>query len=149
MPEYILARDQFQRIEHLLPGREGCPGGTAKDNYLFLNAILYILKNGTPWRQLPEEYGHWKNVHKRFSRWCKSGVFNIILDALAKEKDKKAQMLLLDSSVVRAHQHAAGAVSPVGDEALGRSRGGFSTKIHASVALEAVKSEAALPQIAD
>ena len=98
-----------------------------------MNAVLYILKTGIPWRQLPEEYGYWKNVHKRLSRWCKSGVFNNILSVLAQESDKKAKMLLLDSSVVRAHQHAAGAESPVGDEALGRSRGGFSTKIHASV----------------
>ncbi|MEO1301519.1 MAG: hypothetical protein AAFU83_04800 [Bacteroidota bacterium] len=94
MPEYILTRDQFQRIEHLLPGREGSPGGTAKDNYLL---------------RLPEEYGHWKNGHKRFSRWCKRGVLNNILGVLAQESDKKAKMLLLDNSVVRAHQHAASA----------------------------------------
>ena len=79
MPEYILTREQFQRIQHLLPGREGAPGVTAKDNYLFLNAVLYILKTGIPWRQLPEEYEYWKNVHKRLSRWCKSDVFNNIL----------------------------------------------------------------------
>jgi transposase len=119
---------QWDAISQMLPGREGDPGASAKDNRLFVNAILWIAKTGAPWRDLPERFGRWNSVFQRFNRWCKAGVFQTIMETL---KDPDLDSLLLDSTVIRAHQHAAGAIgSSAQAEALGRSRGGFSTKIH-------------------
>ena len=99
---------------------------TAKDNRLFINAILWIAKTGAPWRDLPERFGNLNSVFQRFNRWCKKGVFGEIIKTL---HDADLEVLLLDSTVIRAHQQAAGAEGSTA-EALGRSRGGFSTKIH-------------------
>lgn len=119
---------QWEAIQDLLPGKEGDPGTTAKDNRLFVNAILWIAKTGAPWRDLPERFGNWNSVFQRFNRWCKGGVFKRIMEKL---QDPDLGVLMLDSTVIRAHQHAAGAEgSSAAAEALGRSRGGFSTKLH-------------------
>lgn len=125
-----ISDDQWDAIKDLLPGQEGDPGATARDNRLFVNAVLWIAKTGAPWRDLPERFGKWNSVFQRFNRWCKSGVFHTVMEAL---KDPDLGALLLDSTVIRAHQHAAGAEGSKAEaEALGRSRGGFSTKIHVS-----------------
>jgi len=119
---------QWDVIKDLLPGQEGDPGVTARDNRLFINAVLWIAKTGAPWRDLPERFGKWNSVFQRFNRWCKTGVFTAIMEHL---KDPDLGVLLLDSTIIRAHQHAAGAEgSSAENEALGRSRGGFSTKLH-------------------
>ena len=128
---------QWDAIKDLLPGKEGDPGATAEDNRLFINAILWIAKTGAPWRDLPERFGKSNSVFVRFNRWCKSGVFEKILKHL-RDRDLEdllhtphPEILLLDSTIVRAHQHAAGAKGTcAAAEALGRSRGGFGTKIH-------------------
>ena len=118
----------WEAIRDQLPGQENDPGATAKDNRLFVNAILWIAKTGAPWRDLPERFGNWNSVFQRFNRWCKSGVFQAVMEKL---QDPDLGVLLLDSTVIRAHQHAAGAEGSSAEaEALGRSRGGFSTKIH-------------------
>src|SRR5438045_3416704 len=118
----------WDRIKDLLPGRAGQPGVTAKDNRLFVNAVMWIAKTGAPWRDLPERFGNWNSVFQRFNRWCKSGVFQSIMEKL---EDPDLGVLLLDSTIIRAHQHAAGAKGSCAEaEALGRSRAGFSTKIH-------------------
>ena len=123
-----ISDEQWSAIRDLLPGKEGDPGVTAKDNRLFINAILWIAKTGAPWRDLPERFGNWNSVFQRFNRWCKAGVFQSIVDKL---QDPDLEALLLDSTIIRAHQHAAGAEGSTPEaEALGRSRGGFSTKIH-------------------
>lgn len=119
---------QWEAIKDLLPGKEGDPGATAKDNRLFVNAVLWIAKTGAPWRDLPERFGNWNSVFQRFNRWCKAGVFQKIMETL---QDPDLGVLLLDSTMIRAHQHAAGAKGSSAEaEALGRSRGGFSTKLH-------------------
>ena len=105
MPRHELTPEQFERIAHLLPGRKGHVGRNAKDNHAFLNAVFWILKTGSPWRNVPLEYGKWRNVHLRFSRWCKTGVFDKIFEALSQAGDHEIKMLLVDSSIVRAHQH--------------------------------------------
>jgi transposase len=121
---------QWKEIKDHLPGKEGDPGATAKDNRLFINAIFWIAKTGAPWRDLPERFGLWNSVFQRFNRWCQSGVFTKIMDLL---KDPDVEILMMDSTVIRAHQHAAGAKGSSAEaESLGRSRGGFSTKIHLS-----------------
>ena len=83
MRRYALRDDQWDRINHLLPGREGHVGVTAADNRLFVEAVLYRYRAGIPWRDLPERFGDWKNVHRRFSRWAKSGVGERVFQYLA------------------------------------------------------------------
>jgi transposase len=104
---YGLRDDQWARIEDLLPGRDGTVGVSAKDNRLFVEAVLYRYRTGVPWRDLPERFGHWKAVHTRFSRWSERGVFERIFKLLATDSDNEYAMI--DSTIVRAHQHSAGA----------------------------------------
>jgi transposase len=108
MRRYALRDDQWDRIKDLLPGREGCVGVTAKDDRLFVEAVLYRYRAGIPWRDLPDRFGDWKKVHTRFCRWAKTGVWERIFRHLAGEADDEYAMI--DSTVVRAHQHSAGAV---------------------------------------
>jgi transposase len=82
-------------------------GGTAEDNRLFVEAVLYRFRTGCPWRDLPERFGHWKSVHQRFGRWAKSGVFDRIFKLLASDHDN--EYMMIDATIVRAHQHSAGA----------------------------------------
>jgi transposase len=107
MRRYGLRDDQWDRIKNLLPGREGWVGATAADNRLFVEAVLYRYRAGIPWRDLPERFGDWKNVHRRFSRWAESGVWKTVFQHLAADADNEYAML--DSTIVRAHQHSAGA----------------------------------------
>ena len=132
MCRHGLRDDQWDRIEDLLPGRPGSVGVTAANNRTFVEAVLYRYKTGIPWRDLPEELGDWKNTHRRFSRWAKSQVWERIFIRLAADADNEYAMI--DGTIVRAHQHSAGARKDAGeDQAIGRSRGGLSTKIHALV----------------
>ena len=107
MERFGLRNDQWDRIKDILPGREGHVGGTAEDNRLFVEAILYRFRTGCPWRDLPERFGHWKSVHQRFSRWAKSGVFERIFKLLSSDPDN--EYMMIDATIVRAHQHSAGA----------------------------------------
>jgi len=131
MTRYGLRDDQWGRIKDLLPGKAGDVGATAQDNRRFVEAVLYRYRAGIPWRDLPERFGDWKNTHRRFSRWAKTGVWHSVFEHLAAEADNEYAML--DSTIVRAHQHSAGAPKKDDDQAIGRSRGGLSTKIHALV----------------
>ena len=69
MHRYALRDDQWNKIKYFLPGREGHVGGTAADNRLFVDAVIYRYRTGIPWRDLPERYGHWKATHRRYRRW--------------------------------------------------------------------------------
>lgn len=104
---YGLRDDQWDRIKDLLPGREGHVGGTAKDNRLFVEAVIWKFRSGAPWRDLPERFGGWKNTHRRFSRWSENGVWANLFKHLAADADNEYAMI--DSTIVRAHQHSAGA----------------------------------------
>lgn len=107
MRRYALRDDQWERIRDLLPGRAGHVGVTAKDNRLFVEAVLYRYRAGIPWRDLPERFGPWKAVHTRFSRWAESGIWEKVFKHLAQDADNEYAMI--DSTIVRAHQHSAGA----------------------------------------
>src|SRR5712675_958293 len=93
MRRYALRDDQWDRIKDFLPGREGHVGGTAADNRLFVEAVLYRYRAGIPWRDLPERFGDWKIVHQRFGRWAKNGVFERIFKLLASDHDNEYMMI--------------------------------------------------------
>ena len=107
MRRYALRDDQWDRIKDSLPGREGHVGVTAKDNRLFVEAVIYRFRAGMPWRDLPERFGDPIKIHTRFSRWAKSGVWKKVFEILAADADNEYAMI--DSTIVRAHQHSAGA----------------------------------------
>ena len=108
MPKrYALRDDQWERIEHLLPGRVGHVGGTAQDNRLFVEAVLYRYRAGIPWRDLPERFGDFRVIHTRHMRWSRSGVWERVFTHLAADADTAYAMI--DATIIRAHQHAAGA----------------------------------------
>ena len=107
MRRFGLRDDQWERIKNLLPGREGSVGVTAADNRLFVEAVLYRYRPGMPWRDLPERFGEGTKIHTRFGRWAKSGVWERMFQHLAADADNEYAMI--DSTVVRAHQHSAGA----------------------------------------
>ena len=102
---YELTQAQWARIEPMLPGKTTDPGRTGGDNRLFVNGCLWVLRSGAHWRDLPERYGKWKTLHKRFTRWAKAGVWDEVFASLIKDRDN--QYLMLDSTLVRAHQQAA------------------------------------------
>ena|SRR5690606_32675521 len=107
MPRKVLRDDQYARIESMLPGKASDVGVTAKDNRLFVEAVLWIARTGSPWRDLPESFGRWNSVYQRFARWSNRGVWHRVFAELAKDAD--FEEVFLDSTIVRAHQHAAGA----------------------------------------
>jgi transposase len=123
MHRHAIADEPWQRIETLLPGRVGDPGVTAKDNRLFIDAILWIAKTGAPWRDLPARFGNWNSLWKRFDRWATKGVWLRIFEEL---KDPDLEWLILDSTVIRAHQHAAGAAKKGAPTRRWGGRGGAS-----------------------
>ena len=102
---YELSEKQWVRISPLIAGKASDPGRTGTDNRLFVNAVLWVIRSGAHWHDLPERYGKHKTVHKRFTRWAKAGVWERIFEDLTSDPDN--QYLMLDSTVVRAHQQAA------------------------------------------
>ena len=102
-----LCDDQWARIESLLPGKPTDPGRTAGDNRLFVEAVLWMARAGAPWRDLPPRFGRWNSVYSRFARLTDRGVWRAIFSELARDGD--LEELYLDSTIVRAHQRAAGA----------------------------------------
>lgn len=102
---YELTDAQWQRIADLLPGKAGDPGRTGADNRRFVNGVLWVLRSGAHWHDLPERYGKWKTVHKRFTRWAKAGVWEKVFASLTGDPDN--QYLMLDTTLVRVHQQAA------------------------------------------
>jgi transposase len=107
MRPHRLRDDQWDLIRDGLPGRAGSVGVTATDNRRFVDAVIHRYRTGIPWRDLPESFGDWNNTHRRWSRWAKSGVWVSILALLATDADNEYAMI--DSTIVRAHQHSAGA----------------------------------------
>ena len=104
MARSMLRDDQWDRIKDLLPGKATDCGVTAKDNRLFVEAMLWIGRTGAPWRDLPAELGHWHTTYMRFSRWSKSGVWDRVFEAIAEDEEL---LDMLSSMAVRAQQIAA------------------------------------------
>ena len=105
MERYELSAAQWQRVEGFLPGRPGSVGVTAGDNRIFVNGVLWVLRSGAHWKDLPAEYGNWKSVHKRFTRWARAGIWEKIFQVLLDDPDNS--YVMIDSTIVRAHQQAA------------------------------------------
>lgn len=99
---------QWNAIQDLLPGKASDPGQTAADNRLFVNAVLFVLKTGVPWADLPERFGKSNSVWRRFDRWCEKGVWEKVFRAIG-EDDLAAELaeIHLDSSSIKAHQVAS------------------------------------------
>jgi transposase len=102
---YELNEGQWSRIADVLPGRKETVGRTASDNRVFVNGVLWVLRSGARWSDLPERYGKYKSVHKRFARWAANGVWDHVFRTLT--QDAKNEYLMIDSTIVRAHQQAA------------------------------------------
>ncbi len=105
-------------------------GRPPKNHRRRLDGILWICRTGAPWRDLPAAFGKWNSVWKQFRRWCESGFWDLLLQALADSGSALDMLQMIDSTIVRAHRCAAGEKTGKQNQALGRSRGGFSTKIH-------------------
>jgi transposase len=127
--------EKWERLEPHLPPQKPKVGRPALDHRLIINGILWILRTATPWRDLPSRYGAWSTVASRFYRWRKKGLWDQLFELIQQDADARGeldwQVHYVDGTVIRAHQHAAGAAhSSAAAEALGRSQGGFSTKVH-------------------
>ena len=107
-------------LEQHLPGRKGSWGKVAKNNRLFINAVFWILRTGAPWRDLPQDYGDWKNAHRRFCRWRDKGTWESLLEILVDDPD--FEWLMIDASHIKVHPHAAGARG--GNQEMSRIKGG-------------------------
>jgi len=124
---FVVSDAVWEKVAPLLPGKVSDPGATARDNRLFLEAVLWRVRTGAPWRDLPGDFGRWNSVFQRFRRWVKGGVFERVFGCLSDEPD--FEYALIDGTIVTAHQKASGARGGTENQAIGRSRGGLTTKI--------------------
>jgi transposase len=106
MERHRLTDAQWERIAPLVPGKPGDPGRRGENNRLFVEAVLWLGRTGAPWRDLPPEFGRWNSIYRRFWRWAKRGVWSRILEKVIEDPD--LEHLIIDATIVRAHQHAAG-----------------------------------------
>lgn len=124
---FVVDDAAWEKVAPLLLGKPTDPGATGKDNRLFLEAVLWRVRTGVPWRDLPGAFGKWNSVFQRFRRWVKDGVFKRVFAGLSDEPD--FEYALIDGTIVTAHQKASGARGGTQNQAIGRSRGGLTTKI--------------------
>jgi len=138
MDRLVLSDAAWGRMAPLIIGRPDQKGSTGRDNRMFVEGVLWIVRTGSPWRDLPETFGDWNSVFRRFSRWSIWRIFEAMSD------DPDFEYLIVDSTIVRAHQHAAGAKKgglrssarplarwPEHQDTHGRSRLGMSCAVHA------------------
>ena len=117
-----LTNEQWEKLQPLLPAQKPKTGRPAQDHRRILNGILWVLRTGAPWRDLPEELGNWNSVHRQYRRWTTSGLWDLMLEALADGGGNDA-LQMIDSTSIRAHHRAAGA------------RGGLKTRLLAARAV--------------
>jgi transposase len=122
LDRHDLRDEEWQSLRSLLPGNPG-RGGRWADHRATINGVFWRTRTGCPWRDMPEQYGRWQTVYKRHNRWAKDGTWAKILDCLragCDEAEGTDWTLGADSTVVRAHQHAAGARRPAtGEDDIG------------------------------
>ena len=125
---YELTDQEWEQIAPLLPPEKNSrPGRPSKDNRLMINAMVWIARSGAPWRDLPERYGPWKSVYSRFRKWIEDGILDNIFRVLSLEAE--LDELFLDATIVKAHQHSAGA-----------KKGGLPMKSDTAAEVQAPKS---------
>ncbi len=107
MNRMILKDEQWERVAPLLPGKAGDPGRSGADNRLFLEAVLWMVRTGAPWRDLPAMFGNWNSVFRRFRRWAQTSVLEHVFHTLSGDPD--FEYALIDGTIVRVHQHGTGA----------------------------------------
>ena len=103
----LLNDEQWARLAPLLPGKQGDPGRSGEDNRLFIEAVLWLVRAGAPWRDLPPRFGKGGTVWKRFRRWAEKGVFERIFNELSSDPD--FEYALIDGTIVKVHRHGSGA----------------------------------------
>ena len=108
-----MTNEQWERLAPLLPPQKAWTGKPAHDHRAIVNGILWKVRSGAPWRDLPDRYGPWSTVHSRFRRWRLAGIWDRVFAAVRQQADAAGRVdwsvQFVDGSVVRAHQHAAGA----------------------------------------
>lgn len=114
-----ISDELWNKIESNLPGQKGCWGGIARDNRTFINAVMWIFRTGAPWRDLPPDYGNWKNVHRRFCRWRDNGIWENLLNIFINAPD--FEWLMIDSTFVKTHKAGLGAKG--GNQTFSRTKG--------------------------
>jgi len=125
LDRFVISDSVWSRLSLYLPGKASDRGVTASDNRLFLEAVLWRVRTGSPWRDLPVFFGHWNSVFRRFRRWAEAGIFDRLFDVLKGEAD--FEYVLIDGTIVSVRQRGTEA------QAIGRSKGGLTTKIVAMV----------------
>lgn len=103
----VLSDETWGRMAPHIIGDDRSRGTSGRDNRMFVEGVLWIVRTGSPWRDLPEVFGDWNSVFRRFSRWSRKGVWHRLFTAMADDPD--FEYLIVDSTIVRAHQHASGA----------------------------------------
>ncbi len=114
-----ISDELWNKIESNLPGQKGCWGGIARDNRTFINAVMWIFRTGVPWRDLPPDYGNWKNVHRRFCRWRDNGIWENLLNIFINAPD--FEWLMIDSTFIKTHKAGLGAKG--GNQTVSRTKG--------------------------
>ena len=135
--------EAWKLLEPMLPGQRGQWGGIAKDNRTFINGVFWVLRTGSPWRDLPPDYGKWGTVHQRFRRWRDQGIWERILEALI--QDPNYEWLMIDASHIKVHPHAAGARG--GNQDMERTKGGSIPKYIWPWMRLVIRSELLLQQV--
>ena len=102
----VLSDADWDRISGLIIGRPDQKGSTGRDNRMFVEGVLWIVRTSSPWRDLPAAFGDWNSTWRRFNRWSQKGVWRRIFEAMSDDPD--FEYLIVDSTIVRAHQHASG-----------------------------------------
>ncbi|KAA5602941.1 IS5 family transposase [Blastochloris sulfoviridis] len=127
MERFVLTDAQWAKMEPHCLGKPTDPGRSGKDNRLFIEAVLWIVRTGSPWRDLPASFGNWNTVFKRYRDWVKADVFVRLFEACSEEPDMEYAMV--DATIVKVHRHGQGAKGGPQSQAIGRSKGGLTTKI--------------------
>lgn len=127
MERFVLTDAQWAKMEPQCLGKPTDPGRSGRDNRLFVEAILWIVRTGSPWRDLPASFGKWNTVFKRYRDWVKADVFARVFEACTDEPDLEYAMV--DATIVKVHRHGQGAKGGTQNQAIGRSKGGMTTKI--------------------
>lgn len=126
------SEDAWSKVFEYLEGFSGIYVKNRKKTRRFLEGVYWLMRTGAQWRELVEKYGKWQSVHKRYNAWSEKGVWQAMQEHFAGDSD--GEWVMIDSTIVRAHPCSVGISKDSGDvEGLGRSKGGFTSKIHALV----------------